>query len=85
VGEIYIGGAGVARGYLKRPEWTAERFCEDPFQGRSPGADVIALEIWGDGERMDDEYLGRNDSQVKIRGYRIELGEIEASWCFMRW
>lgn len=78
-GELYIGGAGVARGYWNRPELTAERFIDDPFSGRE-GA---LLYKTGDlARRRADgvfEYLGRVDDQVKIRGYRIELGEIEAT------
>jgi amino acid adenylation domain-containing protein len=79
-GEIYIGGIGVGRGYLNRPELTAERFLPDPHN-RTPGArmyrtgDVGRWRSNGDGSI---EYLGRNDHQVKIRGLRIELGEIEA-------
>jgi acyl carrier protein len=77
-GEIYIGGAGVARGYLNQPQLTAERFVKDPFQADGQGRMYRSGDLgrW----RADGtiEYLGRNDSQVKIRGYRIELGEIEA-------
>jgi amino acid adenylation domain-containing protein/FkbH-like protein len=77
-GEIYIGGANVARGYMNRAELTAERFIDDPFSA-SPGARMYRtgdLGRW----RSDGsvEYLGRNDDQVKIRGFRIELGEVES-------
>jgi amino acid adenylation domain-containing protein len=77
-GEIYIGGVGVGRGYLNRPELTAERFIADPFSS-NPQARLYKTGDLGQW-RADGaiEYLGRNDHQVKIRGFRIELGEIEA-------
>ncbi len=78
-GELYIGGDGVARGYLNHPDLTAGRFIPHPFS-EIPGARLYRT---GDLARYlhsgDIEYLGRNDSQVKIRGYRIEPGEIEAT------
>ena len=74
-GEIYVGGTGVARGYLNRVELTNQRFFQNPF---IPGGSLYKS---GDLGRWLPEgaihYLGRNDDQVKIRGYRIELGEIE--------
>jgi amino acid adenylation domain-containing protein len=78
-GEIYVGGAGVAQGYLNRPDLSADRFMADPFAG-TPGARMYKS---GDLARLlktgDVEYLGRADSQIKIRGFRIEPGEIESA------
>ncbi|MGY3617880.1 amino acid adenylation domain-containing protein [Bradyrhizobium sp. USDA 10063] len=77
IGEICIGGVGVARGYLNRADLTAERFAADPFSSD------LAARIYRTGDLgrylLDGniEFLGRNDHQVKIRGFRIELGEIE--------
>lgn len=78
-GEIYVGGPGMARGYLGRPDLTAERFLPNPF-AREPGARLFRT---GDlGRWLPEgviEFLGRIDDQVKIRGIRVELGEIEAA------
>lgn len=77
-GEIHVAGAGLARGYLRRPELTADRFIPNPFSPDSGDR----LYRTGDLARWlpngDVEYLGRIDHQVKIRGFRIELGEIES-------
>jgi amino acid adenylation domain-containing protein/thioester reductase-like protein len=76
-GELYLGGAGLARGYMKRPDLTAEKFVTDPFSA-DPASRLYRT---GDLARYlpngEIQFLGRIDNQVKVRGYRIELGEIE--------
>jgi len=77
IGEIYVGGAGVALGYLSRKELTAERFLPDPFSAE-PRARMYKtgdLGRWRPDGNVD--FVGRNDQQVKLRGFRVELGEIE--------
>ena len=78
MGELFIGGEGVARGYLNQPDLTARAFRPDPWS-QQPGA-----RLYQTGDRVrwtadgQVEFVGRRDEQVKVRGYRIELGEIEA-------
>ncbi|UMO90083.1 AMP-binding protein [Pectobacterium sp. PL64] len=74
-GELHIGGAGVARGYLHRPDLTAERFIADPF---SDNPDARLYKTGDLGRWLPDgsiDYLGRNDFQIKVRGFRIEAGK----------
>lgn len=77
-GELYVGGAGVARGYLDQPELSAERFLDDPF------SEDAQARMYRTGDRVRQradgalEFLGRLDQQIKLRGLRIEPGEIEA-------
>lgn len=74
-GKLFISGVGLSRGYLNRPELTAEKFIENPFEKRHRMYDTGDMAKWlPDG---NIEFLGRKDHQVKLRGYRIELGEIE--------
>ncbi|MES9525174.1 amino acid adenylation domain-containing protein [Streptomyces capoamus] len=79
VGEIYVGGPGVGRGYLRRPELNRRRFLPDPYS-TEPGATLyrsgdLAVPLPGG----DIQYVGRSDHQVKVRGHRVELGEIESA------
>jgi len=84
-GELYIGGDGLARGYLKRPDLTNEHFLENPFASEEDKIKNRNLRIYKTGDLVrwlpdgNLEFIGRNDDQVKIRGFRIELGSIESN------
>jgi amino acid adenylation domain-containing protein/non-ribosomal peptide synthase protein (TIGR01720 family) len=83
IGELYVGGIGLARGYLNKPDLTAERFIANPYQTREEAENGENSRLYKTGDLVrwlpdgNLEYIGRNDFQVKIRGYRIELEEIE--------
>jgi amino acid adenylation domain-containing protein len=93
LGELYIGGAGLSRGYLKRPELNAEKFIPNPFAEnktafslmQNSSSFILSERIYKTGDLArylpdgNIEFMGRSDHQVKIRGFRIELGEIEAA------
>jgi amino acid adenylation domain-containing protein/non-ribosomal peptide synthase protein (TIGR01720 family) len=83
IGELYIGGIGLSRGYLNRTDLTAEKFIANPFRSQKEYKEGIHSRIYKTGDLVrllpsgNLEYIGRSDFQVKIRGFRIELGEIE--------
>jgi amino acid adenylation domain-containing protein len=78
-GELYIGGVGLGRGYLRRAGLTAERFTPDPFSGEAGARLYRTGDLVRYAEGGAVEYVGRVDHQVKLRGYRIEMGEVEAA------
>jgi amino acid adenylation domain-containing protein len=84
VGELYIGGIGLARGYLNREELTRSKFIDNPFQTKAEKENGVYAKLYKTGDLVrwlsdgNIEYLGRNDFQLKIRGFRVELGEIES-------
>lgn len=84
-GEIYIGGAGLARGYLNKPDLTADKFVPNPFANEENVKEGKSLRLYRTGDLArflpdgNIEFLGRIDDQVKIRGFRVELGEIESA------
>ena len=88
IGELYIGGEGLAKGYLNRLELTSERFIENPFISES---DILKqyTKLYKTGDLVrwlpdgNLEFIGRNDNQIKIRGYRVELGEIEHAFSYI--
>ncbi|MFO0319164.1 MAG: beta-ketoacyl synthase N-terminal-like domain-containing protein, partial [Neisseriaceae bacterium] len=90
IGELYIGGAGISRGYLNLSELTLERFIDNPFQSDKDKMLGKNSKLYKTGDLVrwlpdgNLEYIGRNDYQVKIRGYRIELGEIEDKLCQLK-
>lgn len=84
LGELHVGGKGLARGYLNKPDLTIEKFIANPFQAKEEKEKNENSRLYKTGDLVrwladgNLEYIGRNDFQVKIRGYRIELGEIES-------